>query len=156
MTSKNKTQNKLECPSYEAIIKKMEDDMKNPNCPIKNAIMCWYAEFGELNYELLKDMWDIMKTLTNYKRFKNVLFNRDEDGNKLETENKERKRIRRCASIIANRGGITALRANYYVFIHYYPKISDFEENGENPNGINNLICWAWEELKCKNHIWRN
>jgi len=154
MNSKTTTQKMTDFPSYKDIVDKMEDYMSSGKSN-SNNVMKWWAEFGQFNYEMLKICFKIMKNIKT-----------DEDYNKtFNSHSSEYKTIRSCAEKIANRGGITALRANFYVFCNFYPpmmfkdKIEDEDMGvyyGE-PYALNKYICNAWDRLDCGNgNIWLN
>jgi hypothetical protein len=98
--------------TYEKINEKMMsfiNDMSKPE-HIRMNVFEWCAEFGVFNYEYCKKIIEIIGNEDNY--------DYDEDGDKL-IKKEPRSQIKEYGNRIYGRGGMTALRANFYTMVNF-------------------------------------
>ena len=98
--------------SYDKINAKMMSVINDipKTATIGQEVFGWCAEFGVFNYECLKQIIEIIENQDNY--------DCDEDGDKI-IKKEPRSQIKEIGNKIYQRGGMTALRANYYTMVNF-------------------------------------
>ena len=98
--------------SYDNINAKLMSFMNDlpKTASIGQEVFEWCAEFGVFNYECLKQIIEIIENQDNY--------DCDEDGDKI-IKKEPRSQIKEIGNKIYQRGGMTALRANYYTMVNF-------------------------------------
>ena len=98
--------------SYDNINAKLMSFMNDlpKTASIGQEVFEWCAEFGVFNYECLKQIIEIIENQDNY--------DCDEDGDKI-IKKEPRSQIKEIGNKIYQRGGMTALRGNYYIMVNF-------------------------------------
>ena len=115
-------------PSYEYVFDELVNfSAENRDYCESMNIFSMDAEYGEYNHEYLKIIWE----------------NRNDDTI-----------IKTCGENINQRGGFTALQANYYAFLHVMRLVikDDRRKYRESFIDIKNTICKNWDGVG----DWRN
>jgi len=121
--------------TFEEIESEMEKAMVNGIRNITSFdVLAWHSEYSEWNHEKMLTIQNILSECTNDDIIEYIRFTHTKDLKKvqlfLNKINKHTKlfRIRNIGLEIHNRGGFTAMQANFYIFFNFLIPRNDVEE----------------------------